>query len=93
MPRVSATTVQAVVNGYSQRKELGICLPSYGGRRGHPVLFGRDFFEEIQSLSGDQGARELLRRHHERVLEIPLEDPGILQDVDRPEDLKFLAEG
>ena len=62
-------------------------LPTFDGRRGNPVLLGRALFPEISSLSGDQGARRLLAQHAGQVLEIAVDDPGVLRDVDRPEAL------
>lgn len=64
-----------------------IVLPSYQGRRGHPVLFGRDFWPQLAALSGDAGARAVLQQSPEAVRIVELDDPGILQDVDTPADL------
>lgn len=68
-------------------KPGGICVPSFGGRRGHPVAFGERYYEEIATLGGDTGARRLLEKYRENVLEVAVDDPGILQDIDRPEDI------
>ncbi|WP_297514291.1 nucleotidyltransferase family protein [uncultured Caulobacter sp.] len=70
-----------------------IVAPTYWGRRGHPVLFGADWFADLGSLSGDDGARALLRSAGARLTQVPVEDPGIHLDVDRPEDLIRAAEG
>ncbi|MFJ3077523.1 NTP transferase domain-containing protein [Pseudomonas sp. NPDC087029] len=64
-----------------------IVLPRYGGRQGHPVLFGRDFWPELGQLTGDEGARSLVRAHLSRCLVIVLEDAGVLRDVDTPQAL------
>lgn len=68
---------------------LGIdaVAPRFGGRRGHPVLFGRACFPALLALSGDAGARELLAGLGERLALVDSPDPGVLFDVDRPEDL------
>ena len=57
------------------------------GRRGHPVLFGAAWFPALRGLSGDEGARTLLRDGSIGLKTVAVDDPGIHLDVDRPEDL------
>lgn len=64
-----------------------IVLPSYQGKRGHPVLFGRAFWPQLATLSGDAGAKPVLLQHPEAVRIVELNDPGVLQDIDTPADL------
>lgn len=64
-----------------------IVLPSHQGKRGHPVLFGRDFWPQIATLSGDTGARAVLQHNAEALHIVELDDPGVLQDIDTPADL------
>jgi len=84
MPWVSPATYRAVAAGLSA---AGICVPVHGGRRGHPVGFGSDFYPELQSLGGDTGARHLLRRYAGRLTLLPVEDAAIHRDIDLPADL------
>lgn len=62
-----------------------IVVPTWQGRRGHPVAFHRELWAELAALAGDVGARALLGRHP--VAELAVDDPGVLADVDRPADL------
>jgi molybdenum cofactor cytidylyltransferase len=62
----------------------------FEGRRGHPVLFGRELFPMLGRLTGDKGAGALLRGLGDALVRIPSPDDGILFDVDRPEDLAQL---
>jgi molybdenum cofactor cytidylyltransferase len=64
--------------------------PSFDGRRGHPVLFGRALFPALAVLTGDEGAREVLRGLGVGLAIIPSSDPGVLIDVDAPGDLSAL---
>ena len=64
-----------------------IVLPSYQGKRGHPVLFGRAFWPQLATLNGDAGAKPVLQQHPEAVRIVELNDPGVLQDIDTPADL------
>jgi len=61
--------------------------PSYEGRRGHPVLFSTALLPQLRALSGDQGARDVLRALSDRLVLVATDDPGVLVDIDRPEDL------
>ena len=64
-----------------------IVLPSYQGKRGHPVLFGRDFWAQLAALGGDAGAKTVLQHNTEALHIVELNDPGVLQDIDTPADL------
>jgi molybdenum cofactor cytidylyltransferase len=61
--------------------------PYFRGRRGHPVGLAGSFFDELIELGGDQGARELLKRNERKLVKIPLGDPGVIRDIDTPDDL------
>jgi molybdenum cofactor cytidylyltransferase len=65
-------------------------LPTFQGRRGHPVLFASDIFQEILGLTESQGANIVVRKDPSRVVEVSVESPGILVDVDTPEDFRKL---
>jgi len=62
-----------------------IVVPTYQGRRGHPVLFDRALFPELASLQGDEGGRSLLSRYAHRVLTLEMATDGVVADVDTPE--------
>ena len=55
--------------------------------RGHPVGFGSSHFAELRRLSGDAGARGLVCRHAADLVTCPVDDPGVLRDIDTPLDL------
>lgn len=84
MPWIAPDTFVAVAG----RCAVGrIVAPVFEGRRGHPVGFGADYFEALARLEGDRGARELLSQYADRLEELPVDDPGILRDVDELADL------
>lgn len=64
-----------------------IVVPTWNGQRGHPVAFDRALWAELAALAGDKGARALLARHP--IKTVPVDDPGVLADVDTPEDLRL----
>jgi molybdenum cofactor cytidylyltransferase len=61
-----------------------IIVPTYQGQRGHPVAFGASYADELCQLTGDTGARDIINRHPLNVVLRPLDDAGILRDVDTP---------
>ncbi len=65
----------------------GITIPVCDGRRGHPVIFGARYRAELLAI-GDQGAREVVRRHHDEIAEVPVNSLHILTDMDTPEDYR-----
>ncbi|ADG08581.1 nucleotidyltransferase family protein [Caulobacter segnis] len=69
-----------------------IAVPVLAGRRGHPVLFGADWLPALAKLDGDEGARALLTQAGSRLITVEVSDPGVLLDIDRPEDLARLAQ-
>jgi molybdenum cofactor cytidylyltransferase len=85
MPFIRADTVSAVARALGSGAV--VAAPSHAGRRGHPVGFAAAFRRELEALSGDRGARSLLARHADRLTLVPSDDPGVLRDVDRRQDL------
>ncbi len=70
-----------------------IVVPVCGGRRGHPVLLDGRFREDLESLDGDAGARDILEENSELVKEVELEDEGFLVDIDDSEDYEAVKDG
>jgi len=60
-------------------------------KRGNPVVFGRNFFDELSHLNQDFGGKEIIREHQGAVISVALDDRGVLQDVDLPEDVLNLG--
>jgi nicotine blue oxidoreductase len=69
----------------------GVAVATYGGERRNPVLFSREVWPLLlRELTGDEGARNVLRRHPDLVREVPCDDVGDPADVDTPQDLRAL---
>lgn len=88
MPRVTAPVVDRLIEAFDPEAGGGIVVPTCGGLRGHPVLFGRAFFEAMRAIAGDTGARQVVESFPEAVVEIELGDPAVLLDVDTPAELE-----
>ncbi|MCG7930625.1 MAG: nucleotidyltransferase family protein [Candidatus Thiodiazotropha lotti] len=85
MPWIRPQTIAQV----AERLEQGasIVAPIHNGERGHPVGFAIRWGERLVDLSGDRGAKQLLIDYPNDLELLPADDPGILLDVDFPEQL------
>ena len=88
MPDVSAAGLEALLAAFQEAGPEAIVVPVHGGRRGHPVLFGAAHLPALRRLAGDRGARAVLEANAGRVVEVPVDDPGVLRDVDTPAQLE-----
>lgn len=89
MPLIQAETFGQMIE-FFRKVEPGILVPTYQGERGNPVFFHRRFFAELSLIQGDRGGREVFGRYPEAVQMIPVDDRGILLDLDSPEDYQRL---
>ncbi|MCS5608409.1 MAG: NTP transferase domain-containing protein, partial [Alphaproteobacteria bacterium] len=87
MPRISANHIDRLIAAFNPSEGRAICVPTYQGKRGNPVLFGKQFFAEMRQVSGDSGAKHLIGEHEEELVEVPMDDDGIFLDVDTPDAL------
>lgn len=88
-PLVEEKVLQALIAAF-QSQDKGIFIPIYRGARGHPVLFSIKYKEELLQLRGDVGGREIVNRHPQDVLEVAVDTPSILLDIDTEEDYQQL---
>lgn len=91
MPGVSAAELKRLVGAFDPREGRAIIVPTRRGKRGNPVLWGRQFFAEMRAVAGDVGARHLIGTYPELVAEIEMEGDGVLTDIDTPQALAKLA--
>jgi molybdenum cofactor cytidylyltransferase len=86
MPEVTAAHIDRVIAAYDPDEGREICRAmAEDGSPGHPVLFGRRFFESLRALTGDEGARALLGEAAEFVTDVPTPGRGATLDLDTPE--------
>jgi molybdenum cofactor cytidylyltransferase len=82
MPWIAAAHIDALIDAFQPVEGREICVPIYQGKRGNPVLFAARFFDEMSQLEGDVGARALIDAHAEVVFQVPVDQSGVLVDVD-----------
>jgi CTP:molybdopterin cytidylyltransferase MocA len=84
IPQVKPATVATLLAAFAS--PAPILRVAYAGRHGHPVLFRDVVFEELRAADPAIGAKAVLRAHAADVLNIEVDDPGVLRDVDVPDD-------
>jgi molybdenum cofactor cytidylyltransferase len=85
MPFVRPSTIAAVRDALAGGAPL--VAPYFRARRGHPVGIAGKFAADLTALTGDEGAKKLLAAHERALVKIPVGDPGVIRDIDTPDDL------
>lgn len=89
-PLVRARTLHHLVSAF-QTLDHWILAPCFNGQRGNPVLGASPLFDRLTHPAGDAGARVLFEAFRHRMHCLEVDDPGVLRDVDTPEDYAALV--
>jgi molybdenum cofactor cytidylyltransferase len=92
MPLVTGRMIDRLLSHYDPDEGRKIVLPTFRGKQGNPMLWDRQFFQEILQISGDSGARFLLGKHLEVVAEVEMADDAVLRDFDTTDSLNTLPQ-
>ncbi|MGH9536092.1 MAG: NTP transferase domain-containing protein, partial [Terriglobales bacterium] len=90
-PMFAPTTLAALAAALAAAQEAAVLKPAHAGCHGHPVLYGRAFLAVIAAAPADATAREVARPWAARTLAVAVADPGVLINVDTPEDYRRIA--
>jgi molybdenum cofactor cytidylyltransferase len=90
-PFIRAETLDQLMDHYEQ-SGAQIAIPVYKGFRGNPVLLDRSVFPEVMALRGDIGCRAIFGNHVEGIVKVPVDDIGILLDLDTKGDVERLRD-
>ncbi len=85
-PHLGHEPARHVLEAYAQAPTQGLVIPTYQGKRGHPIVLSSQYRQEVLELGREQGLNRVTRGHPEATLEIPLADDFILYDMDYPEE-------
>lgn len=86
-PAISSSVIDKIVDSFVQTGK-GIILPVYEKERGHPVLIDMKYRTEVENLSPEIGLRGVVYSHPDDILEIRVETPAVLRDIDDMEDYR-----
>lgn len=84
-PAIQSTWVEALIASH-RKAGGGIHVPVYQGRRGHPILFASAYTLDVLTRFDDAGLRGLLHANSDAVHKVPIDDSGIFEDLDTPDD-------
>jgi len=90
MPQVDAALINRLVGAIDLDKNALVAVPTIEGKRGNPVVWSRRFFPDLMAVEGDVGARHLIGRYGEAVVEVPVSGAAALTDIDTPQALEAL---
>ena len=90
MPGTEVGVLRALITAFEASGRDAICVPVRHGRQGNPVLWGASYFAEMMAIDGDRGAKPMIARHADHVIEMEVATNGIFEDVDAPSDLARL---
>lgn len=90
-PLVSAELVARLIAEFDASGKL-IVLPTFHGKRGHPLIFRASLYDEILSASPEVGARQVVWNHASKLLEVPTEEEGTILNLNNPDALKKVLE-
>ena len=82
MPSVLPATYAALRDAWISARQADAVVPVHAGQRGNPVILSRALFGRAAAITGDQGARGLLKHPGTRVIEVAVDDPAIALDID-----------
>jgi molybdenum cofactor cytidylyltransferase len=73
----------------------GVALPTYQGKRGHPIIIAAKYFDDIMLLDEDspEGLRQFIDSRRGDTLEVPVSTHAVIEDIDLPEDYERLSKG
>jgi molybdenum cofactor cytidylyltransferase len=84
MPYVESKTYRNIA---AAANSDSIIVPTYDAKNGNPVCFGCSFYPQLEQLNDDKGGKDIILNNQHAVIEMALNDEGVLKDIDKPEDL------
>ena len=89
-PLVSCRLISELIAQFDSSRKA-IALPTYRGKRGHPVIFRATLYDELLAASPGVGARQVVWAHSQEIQEVPTEEEGVVLNLNDPESLKKVA--
>ncbi|MDE0717833.1 MAG: NTP transferase domain-containing protein [Rhodospirillaceae bacterium] len=93
MPDIAPAMLDALIANYDPQAGRTIVAAASGGQRGNPVLWDRRFADDLASLGGDTGGRDILQEHAGQVVTVEMDDDAVLRDLDTPAAFNAYREG
>jgi len=85
VPLIRPATVSALLAAFASTR-AAVVRATHRGRHGHPVIFGRTVFDELRRADPSIGAKAVVQSHQRDLIDVEVNDPGVLHDIDDPEE-------
>jgi molybdenum cofactor cytidylyltransferase len=92
MPLIDPKDINRMIAAFNAAEHRSIVVPVHGRSYGNPVLWGAEHFSSLLACEGDRGARGLLEKLGEEVVDVVVENAGVMLDADTPEALNVLRD-
>ena len=91
VPLVSPETISRILAAFRTRHGP-VVRPASGAKHSHPVVFGREVFDDLRQADQSVGLKSVIRAHEAAIINVPIDDPGAFIDIDDPEDyVRFIG--
>jgi len=84
-PSVSSQIINQLIEEFYHH-DKGIAIPTYQGKRGHPIIFAIKYKQKLLELTGDIGARQIIKDHPQDILEVAVDSESVISDIDTKND-------
>jgi molybdenum cofactor cytidylyltransferase len=88
MPLVAGPLIDRLIAAFDPEEGRAIAMPTFRGKQGNPMLWSLEFLPEMMGITGDVGARHLVGKHADRVVEVEVADDAVLKDFDTADALR-----
>jgi molybdenum cofactor cytidylyltransferase len=91
-PMVTKEIIDGLIEAYGAG-EKGVVMPTYRGERGHPIIISAKYFDDIMRIDekSPEGLRSFIAELRDDTLEVPVDTPAVIEDIDLPEDYARLS--
>lgn len=86
-PLVSRHLIEILIEAFDSSGK-SVALPTFEGRRGHPVIFRSELYEELLNASPEVGARQIVWAHADDLKEVPTDEEGVVLNLNDPETMR-----
>jgi CTP:molybdopterin cytidylyltransferase MocA len=87
---INSSSIDMVIDAYNDRKD-SIVVAAHAGRSGHPILFSKELFKEIELIDeATFGLKSVVGRHESEIRMVETDSEDVLLDIDTPKDLKLV---
>lgn len=91
MPKITSKIYNILIEEFKKFYNTNtplIILPEFNGQTGNPVILSNHFFSELKEISGDIGAKYLIKKNKKYIKKVNISESSILEDIDDLEKYK-----